>query len=59
VNVLELRQLPGGYVMLVMPFLDRADGWIPCHHLDNPQEAKNIGMRLLEQAHAVRAADGR
>jgi len=59
VNVLELRQLPGGYVMLVMPYLDPEDGWLPCHRLDNSQEAKAIAMHLLQQAHAVRAADDR
>ena len=58
-TVLELRQLPGGYVRLVMPFLDPEDGWLPCHRLDNPQEAKAIAMQLLHQAHAVRAADER
>jgi hypothetical protein len=45
--------------MVVMQFLDDADGWLPCHKLDNPKEARRSVMDLLERAHAERAEDGR
>lgn len=56
---IELKEaivdLPGGYSLLIMPFLSEADGWFTCNHLSRERQAqaKDVALQLLEKAHSL------
>jgi hypothetical protein len=63
VELLDLTALSAGFFMLIMPLLERTDGWISCRELQLPKDqllaVKDFVLHKLAEAHSLTDATGR